>query len=378
MASGGVDKTITVWDPASGQALRLEGHTDRVNDVAFNDDGSLLASASGDGTVRLWPMTTGGPATVAARSAKGVRTVAFSPDGTHLAFGGGGRTVEVLDVTAGGDPRRLGRHGEAVTALGFSPDGKLLASGSDDTTVKVWPVSGGRPRTLKGPDDGVTGVAFSPDSSLLAASSDDGKMWVWDLDHGGKVRTFTAGEEPLRAVAFSPDGTLVVGAGDDRMVRVWDVATGYQLRAMTGHGDPILALGTSTKVGGDGWWLASGSSDGTVKLWEPKAVSAEERVPTGRAAPQPRHPRRGPTRSQATGVHEAALIRLVDLDDSVLEQVPDAGGGAVEKLPRAVGLHGQRHDKHGKVRVTGAQLRRQRGCPGAGGQRVSGIPGPIA
>ena len=60
------------------------------------------------------------------------------------------------------------------------------------------------------------------------------------------------------------------------MVRVWDVATGYQLRAMTGHGDPILALGTSAKVGGDGWWLASGSSDGTVKLWEPKAVSAED------------------------------------------------------------------------------------------------------
>ena len=276
VASGGVDKTITVWNPASGQTVRLEGHTDRVNDVAFNDDGSLLASASGDKTVRLWPLTTGGPATVAARSDKGVRTVAFSPDGTHLAFGGGGRTVEVLDVTAGGDPRRLGRHGQAVTALAFSPDGKLLASGSDDTTVKVWPLSGGRPRTLKGPDDGVTGVAFSPDSSLLAASSDDGKMWVWDLDRGGKVRTFTAGEEPLRAVAFSPDGTLVVGAGDDRMVRVWDVATGYQLRAMTGHGDPILALGTSAKVGGDGWWLASGSSDGTVKLWEPKAVSAED------------------------------------------------------------------------------------------------------
>jgi len=97
VASASWDKTVRLWDSATGAARRtLEGHKGTVNAVAFSPDGKLVASASGDNTVRLWDSATG-----AAR-----------------------RTLE--------------GHKDTVNAVAFSPDGKLVASASGDKTVKLW------------------------------------------------------------------------------------------------------------------------------------------------------------------------------------------------------------------------------------------------
>jgi WD40 repeat protein len=135
LASGSTDKTVRLWDPATGTALRtLEGHTSSVWSVAFAPTTGLLASGSADNTVRLWD-----PAT-----------------GTAL------RTLE--------------GHTNSVWSVAFAPTTGLLASGSQDNTVRLWDPATGRCLALfLATPQGW--VALSPDGRYKLGGDVAGHFW---------------------------------------------------------------------------------------------------------------------------------------------------------------------------------------------------------
>ena len=131
LASGSADKTVKIWDSATGKELfALKGHGSFVWGVAFSPDGQRLASASYDRTVKIWETATCTELFTLKGHAGWVTSVAFSPDGRRLASGSEDKTAKIWDGATGRELFALKGHAGWVTSVAFSPDGQRLASGS--------------------------------------------------------------------------------------------------------------------------------------------------------------------------------------------------------------------------------------------------------
>ncbi|MEU3297503.1 hypothetical protein ABZ722_34905 [Streptomyces longwoodensis] len=278
LATASDDRTVRLWDPATGRTRRiLAGHHDGIDSVAFSPDGSLLATASDDRTVRLWDVATGrsvrrwhtagrGPGE---RGSNGhpdsMASVAFSPDGHTLATTSDGRTVSLREVATGRTRTTLTAP-DVTASVAFSQDGRTVATTSKQGTVRLWGTATGHLQlTLPEINAGGGPVAFSPDGHTFAiGSSVDGAVSLRDAATGRTRATLTSHANTVRAVTFSPDGRTLATAGDDRTVRLSDAATGRTRLTLPGRTDWMVSLAFSP----DGRTLATGSYDGTVRLWD--------------------------------------------------------------------------------------------------------------
>ncbi|MEV7816031.1 trypsin-like peptidase domain-containing protein [Streptomyces flaveolus] len=275
LATSGDDKTIRLWDVATGKArTTLTGHTNTVQSVAFSPDGHTLATGSNDKTIRLWDVATGKARTTLTGHTNTVQSVAFSPDGHTLATGSWDHTVRLWDVATGKTRTTLTGHTRQVFSVAFSPDGHILATGSTDHTVRLWDVAAGNARaTLTGHTGQVFSVTFSPDGRTLATASVDETARLWDVATGKALITLTGHTNMVLAVAFSPDGRTLATGSADQTVRLWDMTTGNTRATLTGHTDWVESVAFSP----DGHTLATGSADETARLWD--MTTGETRIP---------------------------------------------------------------------------------------------------
>lgn len=277
VASGSGDWTIKLWDAQSGRLVRtFLGHQEEVNAVAFSPDGTRLLSASDDKTIKLWDITSGGLLNTFVGSSQQVMSVSFSPDGAKFVSGGFDKMVTVWETATGNVLRILRGHADEVWSVAFSSDGKQIVSGSVDGKVSVWDVATGSALRVFDHSYGLMATAFSPEGLRVASGSNgDNQVRLWDVATGKVTRTFAGQHTSIGTLAFSRDGNQLVtvsntskGTGTD--VNLWDIATGRLIQTFGPHDNVVNAVAISP----DGNYIVSGGQsggDGLVKLWDAKS-----------------------------------------------------------------------------------------------------------
>ena len=266
IASASDDKTIKLWK-RNGTLLRtLRNHTQPVTSVSFSPDGQTIASTSADKTIKLWKLKgRAGTETPLVQTLTGhkdtVFSVSFSSDSQMIASASKDKTVR-LWRRDGTSLKTLTGHRDTVFSVSFSPDGRTIASASADKTVKLWKRDGTLIKTLTGHTDKVLSVSFSPDGETIASASADKTVKLWKRD-GTLIKTLTGHSKPVHSVSFSRDGKTIASASEDNTVKLWSRPGGILLKTLVGHKNWVLSVSFSLESG----MLASASADSTVKLW---------------------------------------------------------------------------------------------------------------
>ena len=203
-------------------ATVLRGHELWVTSGTFSADGRYVATASGDGTVRLWSVGgVGAPRVFTASDLaplgsldRDLRSVAIHPDGARVAAAGADGTVRIwrIDDSVTNQPRVLRGNGQGVRRMAFSPDGRLLVASSGGDTTRVWNIDSDSPAIVT-----TAGAAVSLDGAYMVAGKLDGSVQVWRADGSGALYLLppVPTAEPSHAqglvdVSFSRDGRSVL------------------------------------------------------------------------------------------------------------------------------------------------------------------------
>jgi len=242
------------------EKCRLNGHTGIVNAVAFSPDGKRIISGSGDNTLLVWDWRTEKVILGPLHHENYVESIAYSPDGQRVVSGDGGGVVLVWDAKSGKRLYRLEEHMDDVNSVAFSPDGRMVASGSTDETTQIWAAKTGEIVHSMTFDASVYSVMFSPNGLYFATGMGKG-VEVWDIRSWHRV---CGRNTSCFTVAISPDSKHVAYA-DDKSLCIMDLKTGKPILGPTqGHTHFISSLAFSP----DGTWIASGSWDKSIRIWD--------------------------------------------------------------------------------------------------------------
>jgi WD40 repeat protein len=247
--------------------------------VAFNSNGSLLASGARDGVAHIWTVP-GAREVLRVLDAAPISQIAFHPKANQIVAASDDGHVRIFDVARAATVADFKCSGKIVAAV-FSPDGSLIAALSSDGEVSLLdPAHSKVIRTMTGGEAGFN-LAFSTDGKRLAAATGDFAV-VWDVSTGRQLlkATHAAGSETLTPqqwiynAAISADGKfLAYAARGNEFAHVWNVDTGRQILELK-HGTSVAAVAFNA----DGTKLGTGSFDGTARVWELPAGNELERT----------------------------------------------------------------------------------------------------
>ena len=348
IASGDFDGHIKLWKLNSDRK-NFEYHTDiKDNDLdrahkkgvyslAFSPDGRMLASASRDGSIKLWKLDSNNflslEQTIENAHKKGVNSLAFSPNGNILATGGRDNTVKLWEKDNKGKfknspyKRLPEQFDDLVWSLAWSPDGEKIVIASRDTTVKLWNLKSNELSTFcsssdcekesKSHDDRVMSVTFSADGKAIASGSLDNTVKLWKLDENENLKvklitTLSGHSNGVYSVSFSPDCKTLVSAGADIIIRLWQLDANENnsssscqdstmhrgrlgndvITTLNSHTDKVNKVAFSPK--GQEEIIATASNDKTVKLWKRDGTLIQTLLP-GRD-PKQNDPKQGHTK----------------------------------------------------------------------------------
>jgi WD40 repeat protein len=284
IASTGYDEVVRIWDSVSGSQMLEVPLDSNGSAISFDQDGTRLVAADEDGNISIWDISTLGARSGYIEFTEFVREARFTPSAEFLIVNADDYNVWRIPAERV-DQFKIGTEAEVILTTesltydtAISPDSRWVAVVELDTEnarknrgtlvsidgkIQFALLHGGE----------VTGVEFTRDSSLAATSGLDGLIRFWDVRSGAEQFSLDNSEK-IYSLAISPAGNLAV-AGLNGRIKTWDLETRAESAEPKRQAGDISSMAFST----DGTLLATGSSEGTVMLWN---VDGTDLTPTGK------------------------------------------------------------------------------------------------
>jgi WD40 repeat protein len=226
LLSGGADKTVKIWEAATGKLLRtFVPLDDPVSAVAFSRDYTRVGAAAGK-VVKVWSVTDGKELLSLTHPAE-VTSVAFSVDRAKIVTGSADNVARAWDAVTGKELQFFS-HAGAVRAVAFpGNNNNAVVTASADGTTAIHPLAINRAITASA--SALHALALAPNGNQILTTGADKAVRLWNLGNGNNERTYSGGDGALNAVAVSRNNALVAAGGADKVVRVWNFADGKQV-----------------------------------------------------------------------------------------------------------------------------------------------------
>jgi WD40 repeat protein len=271
-------ETARLVDPLLS-SVQFDGHLmyptgaadhDFIHSVAFSPDGTLLA-AGGYRVVKLWRHPHDVRKWTASLSGKPT-ALAVNRSGSLIAVATADKTIKLFPATKGAKVRSLAGDSAPITSLQFSADGRTLYGSSLDKSWRTWSVADSAPSQVVSTPAAINAIALNKAGTQLFTAGSDGVIRAWALAPSktpGKavpVRELKGHTKAVTSLAVVlPAGAQLISGSEDGSVRVWDLATGKQLARMD-HGGPVTAVASRP----DGQVIASAGANKLARLWQLK------------------------------------------------------------------------------------------------------------
>ncbi len=266
IATASDDNTVRFWNAATGESigepLQLKNFP---NALAFSPDGKRFVTTV-DGSIGLWDTTTRKLLLQTRGPTGGVHDAAFSPDGKRLVtWGEENKTARIWDMETGERLGNIIQHQHWIASAVFSPDGNFILTGSVDKTARLWDAASGEPVGEPFSSRGdIVSAMFSPDGKQIVTASQDTTALIWDVPTRKPIGEPLTHDAAVWKAFFSPDGSRVVTASNDQTAKIWNAATGKPVGKPLRHGNLVINASFSP----DGTRIVTASNDQTARLWD--------------------------------------------------------------------------------------------------------------
>ena len=255
LVTAGENGVVGVYDVDGGPALaELRGHRGRVQQAAFVPGSNTVVSAGQDGRLRRWS-----PAAAATMQAP-VTTASFSTDGETVLTGGADGVLRLWKPSSDSVTEMPGHAQPSFPQ--YSRDGGRIVSASWDGSVRLWDAASGRSEIAFSDNVLLLAAVFNPAGDRIAFGGARKTITIQRPDGGDRV-VLRGHPGVVLDIAFSPKGTHLASGSDDGTIRLWNAATGRLERILRGHGQSV----TSVSYSPDGRRVLSSGADGTVRVW---------------------------------------------------------------------------------------------------------------
>jgi len=273
--------------PRPPETHTLSGHRDNITSVKFHPVFSLVVTASQDATIKVWDYESGEFERTLKGHTNAVQSLDFDHTGNFLVSSSADLSIKIWDFQTFECKKTLHGHDHNVSSVLFMPSGDQIVSASRDKTIKFWETSTGYCiKTLRGHDDWIREIVITDDGTMLASCSHDKTIRVWDLSKSECIHTMRDHTHYIECLAFSPavlsvleapDGKTYKGKGNtpgvflasgsrDKTIKIWETATGLCIMTLIGHDNWVRGLQFSP----DGKHLVSVSDDKSMRVWDLK------------------------------------------------------------------------------------------------------------